>query len=231
MPYHLPHPHVLESGGTAAGHPQDASEGLPRQSDTGANVWAWNPVYNEWQRLHSVQWGDTLWNLSATYYGQPSLDGVHAIHHVEQNIAIQGPSADTGLIPGDVILIPGLPQLFQAPAPTPQLPPPDVIPVPTPIASLPGLPAPGDLITPPDIPFPGTGATVPEPFEMPPPGVIPQPVGLAAPPNGAALTDQERKRRNMMIGGAVLVGLLVVGGVAYSRSRRRSNPRRRRRAA
>ena len=229
MPCNQPHPNLMlvpDAGGSSAGYPQDASEGLQRQSDTQANVWAWNPIFDEWQRLHSGIWGDTLWNRANTYYGAPSLSGGHAIHHVDQNYAIQGPSADTGLIPGDVILIPGLPSSFAPPAGPAPTPPPVIVEPPEPAP-------PPVVIAPPTIPVPGApGAIVPDPtLPMPPvngtqPGlpVVLQP----APP--APMPEEERKRRNMLIAGALIVGVLAVGGVVYSR-RRRTNPRRRRRAA
>ena len=223
-----PHPNLMlvpEAGGSSAGYPQDASDGLQRRSDANANVWAWNPLFGEWQRMHSIVWGDTLWNLSATYYGSPSLPGVHAIHHVDQNYAIQGPSADTGLIPGDVILIPGLAQVFDAPAGPAPVPPPVIVEPPTPAP-------PPVVIAPPTIPVPGApGAVTPEPFPVIPPvnGGPGVPVVLQpAPP--APMTEDERKRRNMLIAGALVIGALAVGGIVYSRSKRR-NPRRRRRAA
>lgn len=107
---------MLEASGAAAGHAQDASAGLNTMTDASNAEWAWNPGSGEWQMLHTIASGDTLWKLSGLYYGTSSLDGVHAIYDVPQNKAIQGPSADSGLIPGDVILIPGLPQPSTAPA-------------------------------------------------------------------------------------------------------------------
>ena len=224
-----PHPNLMlvpEAGGSSAGYPQDASEGLQRRNDANANVWAWNPLFDEWQRMHSIVWGDTLWNLSATYYGSPSLPGVHAIHHVDQNYAIQGPSADTGLIPGDVILIPGLAQVFDAPAGPAPVPPPVIVEPPTPAP-------PPVVIAPPTIPVPGApGAVTPEPYPVIPPvnGTGPGVPVVLQPAPPVPMTEDERKRRNMLIAGALVIGALAVGGIVYSRSRRK-NPRRRRRAA
>lgn len=99
-----------EAAGAAAGRAQDASAGLGLFTDGSGRVWAWNPAMGEWQRLHTIASGDSLWKLTKIYYGAYSQSGVHAIHDVPQNEAIQGPDAGIGLIPGDVILIPGLPQ-------------------------------------------------------------------------------------------------------------------------
>lgn len=109
-------PPFLEAAGSKSGHPEDASTGMPKWTDASNQSWAFNQAMGQWQIPHIIRSGDTLWKLSGLYYGKSSLDGVHAIHNVPQNKAIQGPSADSGLIPGDIILIPGLPQPAQAPA-------------------------------------------------------------------------------------------------------------------
>lgn len=101
---------LLEAAGASAGRAEDASAGMARWNDAQDKEWAFNDALGEWERVHTIKSGDTLWKLSGLYYGTSSLDGVHAIYGVPQNKTIQGPSADKGLIPGDVILIPGLPQ-------------------------------------------------------------------------------------------------------------------------
>jgi len=103
----LPIRRLLESSGAAAGHAQDASAGMVVVLVGGVR-WAWNPLQTQWQRTHTIAAGDTLWHLSGSYFGASSLGGVQAIYGVPQNRAIQGPSPDSGLIPGDVILIPNL---------------------------------------------------------------------------------------------------------------------------
>lgn len=128
---------MLEASGAAVGHAQDASAGLNVMTDASNATWAWNPGAGEWQMLHTIASGDTLWKLSGLFYGTSSLDGVHDIYDVPQNKAIQGPSADSGLIPGDVILIPGLPQPTTAPAAADTTGPMQVPQVPTGIFTLP----------------------------------------------------------------------------------------------
>jgi hypothetical protein len=101
---------LLEAAGAKLGRPEDASDGMPRWQDSNQKEWAFNSAVGEWERIHTIKSGDTLWKLSGLYYGTSSMGGVHAIYNVPQNKSIQGPSPDSGLIPGDVILIPGLPQ-------------------------------------------------------------------------------------------------------------------------
>lgn len=147
MPCGCPYTEI-EAGGARAGVTETAAAGLEKRSDAEGRVWAWNPEMDQWQLLHEIAWGDTLWNLSRTYYGQPSLEGVRAIHEVPQNYAIQGPSPDHGLIPGDVILIPDLQQPFEElaatfdPAPTAE---------PAPTGDAPAAPLPVALPPPPSV--------------------------------------------------------------------------------
>jgi hypothetical protein len=157
-------PPFLEAAGAKSGHPEDASAGMPKWTDASNQKWAFNAVMGEWQIPHTIRSGDTLWNLSGLYYGNKSLGGVHAIHGVPQNLKIQGPSADSGLIPGDVILIPGLSQPSQAPAASDATP-----------GSVPQVP----VLSPP-IPTP---AGSPMPFPVP--STIPAswPTDLGYPPN------------------------------------------------
>ncbi|HXS82638.1 MAG TPA: hypothetical protein VN896_07935 [Methylomirabilota bacterium] len=141
-----------ESGGAAHGGPEDASEGLAKMQDR-KGTWAFNDVMGEWEFVHTIKSGDTLFYLSGWYYGTPSLDGVRAIYHVPQNRAIQGPSPDRGLIPGDKILIPALPQPATAPQGSDTHP---AEPPATPPSGVSPVGAPGNA-------FPGpTPATVPE---------------------------------------------------------------------
>lgn len=144
---------LLEASGAAAGHAQDASAGMARWIDNNQKTWAFNTSAGEWQRLHTIVTGDTLWKISGLYYSAPSLDGVHAIYGVPQNKAIQGSSPDKGLIPGDVILIPGLPQ--------PALPPQGSD---SPVGAFPDAPPP--IAGVPTVP-PGSGLPVPLPTTAP----------------------------------------------------------------
>lgn len=140
---------LLDAAGAAAGHAQDASAGMTHWVSPSNEPWAWNPVDGEWQYIHTMKSGDTLWKLSGLYYGTSSLDGVHAIYGVPQNKAIQGPSPDSGLIPGDEILIPGLPQPRPAPATSDSIPTslPDLPPSGPPQATSPGVGLPGPVQT------------------------------------------------------------------------------------
>jgi len=157
-------PPFLEAAGAKSGHPEDASAGMPKWKDASNQIWAFNQGMGEWQIPHVIKSGDTLFNLSGLYYGKKTLGGVHAIHNVPQNLKIQGPSADSGLIPGDVILIPALPQPTQAPAAS------DATPI--------GLPQ-GPVTAPPVPTPPGS------PMPFPVPSTIPSswPTDLGYPPN------------------------------------------------
>jgi len=106
-----------ESGGAMAGHGQDASAGM--QTTTVAGVtWAYNVPMVEWQRVYPVSTlPNGLSGLAQQFYGDPTK--WPDIYNVPQNKAIQGPNPNTGLIPGDTILIPGLAQPGPAPAPAP----------------------------------------------------------------------------------------------------------------
>lgn len=113
-----------EAGGRIVGHMQDASLGLqimaaPRAggSHPGAmDFWAFNPLMNEWENLHTVFSGDILTALAKRYYGAGTIENARRIRNVPQNRAIVGDAMDMA-IPGDVLLIPGLPQPASAPAP------------------------------------------------------------------------------------------------------------------
>lgn len=99
---------MTEAAGAAAGGPELAHAGLETATDDRGQLWALNG--SEWQAVHLVRTGDTLWNISGRYYGTPSVTGVRQIHAVARNRAVQGPDPNAGLIPGDQILIPGLVQ-------------------------------------------------------------------------------------------------------------------------
>jgi len=134
-----PYLNYIEAGGQAQGGPADASAGLSKSSDD-RGTWAWNPVYSEWQLLHTVRSGDTVWAMTRTYYGEQNLVRVRQIGNVQQNKPILGTQYDQA-VPGDVILIPGLSQPGgQAPAPPPPAatPPPGGFEPPPPVAQLPG---------------------------------------------------------------------------------------------
>lgn len=145
---------LLEASGAGAGHAEDASAGMSRWIDANSKTWAFNDSVGEWERTHTIVSGDTLWKLSGKYYGTSSIDGVHAIYNVPQNRAIQGQSPDKGLIPGDVILIPGLPQPTVPPSTSDA----------APIGVFPDLPPPiGGVLTVP----PGGNMPVPLPSAQP----------------------------------------------------------------
>lgn len=154
---------VLEAAGAAAGHTQDASRGMPTMQKPDGSIWAFNASMGEWQYVYTVKHGDTLYALSGLFYGQKSLPGVHAIYNVPQNKVIQGPSADSGLIPGDVILIPGLPQPAAAPAASDSIP-----------SSIPQSPSPTTIFTPTSA---GSSLPVPVVSAAPPgwPSTLPYP--------------------------------------------------------
>lgn len=214
----IPLPMPDDAGGAKAGRPEDASAGFRRITDAQGLPWAWNPVANEWQRIHTIRSGDTLWNLSGTYYGTKSLPGVRAIFNVPQNKAIQGASPDTGLIPGDRILIPGLRQPAAAPIEVSE---PGPVEVPTPEPDEPTIGVtPPDVVTVPPIPsIPG------DLIPAPPEGI---PVGAPAPEPSPA--PPKKKDRTLLLVGVVGAGALLVGGAALvMKKRRRRNPRRRRR--
>jgi hypothetical protein len=220
-PLHALKPHAppvlplysAEAGGMAAARPQDATEGLTSLVSDQNVTWYWNPLAGsagEWDRAHTVKSGDTLWQMTKTYYGAYSMAGVHAIHNVPQNLAIQGPSADVGLIPGDVILIPGLTQPASAPmtAPTVDLPAPDV--------------------TPPGVGMPSTTTPVPTGTVVVTPTSDPNLVVVKAPvAHPTAAPTFWTKGRIALAGG---IGVVGVGTLIYlvTRPKRRSNPRRRR---
>lgn len=191
---------IIKSGahGQAQGGPADASAGLQTVTDASGGSWAYNPLASEWQFRHLVQWGDSLWALSATYYGQSTLDGVHEIYGVPQNQPILGADMKQA-IAGDVLLIPALQQpagaippggggsaqplpipSFPVPAPEPQptTPPASPSPIGAQIPALPGLPATPPAGWPSWIPWPpyvGGAAPSPEPGTAQPPPVAQAP--------------------------------------------------------
>lgn len=139
----------FEAGGARSGVPEDASAGLPTYLDAAGRAWAYHPS-GDWMPVHQIRSGDTLWNLSGAYYGTSSLAGVRQIHGVPENTAIQGTDPNRGLIPGDRILIPGLPPPAGAPSPGGSLA--DAPPIDAPIspptppgATLPGQEGPGPV--------------------------------------------------------------------------------------
>lgn len=182
-----------DAGGQAQGGPADASVNLTIL-DTPEGAWAWNALEGEWQKLHAIVSGNTVWGLTATYYGASgqNLANVRRIGNVPQNKPILGPSYDQA-VPGDVILIPGLAQPQAAPPSPPPpgaQPPPGGDPVPQPgEPPITGAPQPV-----PDVGFdppPGWPPTMPwppvlvDPEPSPePPGPLPDP-SPPTPPVGA----------------------------------------------
>jgi hypothetical protein len=237
--------HGHDAAGMRAGVAEDATTGLGSITDGAGLAWYWNTATSEWQRAHTIVSGDTLWKLSKVYYGSFSLPGVAMIHEVPQNLAIQGPNKDTGLIPGDVILIPGLPQPAAAPAGA-NAPPLDLsnVQVPlvggdpgtwSPIRNPPGVDtvASVDLPAgwPPGVDYPPTG-TVPSGGTIVLPEVI---VTGDVPTNGdvvlvGADTATTKKAEPFWTGGRIAIGVALglagIGTIAYlaTRKPKRRNP-------
>ncbi len=223
------HP-AFDAGARAAPPiPQDGSVGLTKYTDAQGAIWAWNPIDKEWQRLHQIRSGDTLWKMAGTYYGGPSLEGVHAIHHVPQNKAIQGGDANTGLIPNDIILIPQLPQPVAPPATSggsvtpigevPQVPTPGVL-----DSTIPGFSAPGTFPIPVSIPTIPGEIIIPAPGEIPPPEAIT--VGAPAP---AAADSFWTTGKMVAAGAAVVAGAGILWAITRNPAGKGRSFRRRRR--
>jgi hypothetical protein len=206
---------------------------MPRWQDASNKTWAFNAAMGEWQRTHTIASGDTLWKLSALYYGTSSMGGVHAIYGVPQNKMIQGPSPDSGLIPGDVILIPGLPQPTTPPSTS------DAMPIgafpdePPPIGGIPTVPPGGNL----PVPVP-TSAPVgwPSDDQYPPiheasdmggtgPIVLPTVTVEGDVPMHASQSTTSGKPEKFWTGGRILaasaVGAAGLGTVAYLATRKK----------
>lgn len=230
---------TIEAAGQAQGGPADASAALTKQTDS-RGTWAWNPLYDEWQLLHIIRSGDTLWAMSGTYYGERSVPGVHKIGRVEQNRPILGSDYEQA-VPGDVILIPGLAQpggAVPSPPGDPAVPPPGG-------AQPPGLELPGEGIDwtspeppdnwPPQLPWPPGSVTPPitTPVELPadipalPPAQPAEPTPVGAEP--AQPVTQESwwtTPRIALVGG---LSVVTVGLIAWAATRGAKKPRKRRR--
>jgi len=243
---------MLEAAGQAQGGPADASSGLTIHNDDRGS-WAFNPLYSQWQLLHIVQSGDTLWALSGRYYGERSMAGVHVIGRVEQNRPILGASYDQA-IPGDVILIPDLEQPGASP---PAPPPPGAVPAPggdpvpgpgeppvpgapPPVVGLPTQPPPG---WPPGMPWPPVEVPTQPPETPPgdeqapdilipgqPPGAPPVLVGGApAEPPPPKEPSWWTTPRVAIVGGLAAATVIAAVWAASRRPKKRRAPRRRRR--
>jgi hypothetical protein len=153
---------MREASGQAQGGPADASAGLTLLNDE-RGTWGWNPIYGAWMLLHTIVSGDTLWNLSGRYYGQRSMEGVHLIGNVEQNVPILG-SDYRQAIAGDVILIPATPAMPPPGAAPPMPGPPSADPPPNGGGP---VPQPGD----PQLPEDPVGWLPEEPPPFWPPGM------------------------------------------------------------
>jgi hypothetical protein len=173
---------LLDAAGAKLGRPEDASANMPRWQDSNGKPWAFNASMGEWQRVHTIASGDSLWKLSGLYYGTSSLGGVHAIYAVPQNKTIQGPSPDSGLIPGDVILIPGLPQPTTPPSTSDAMP----------IGSFPDAPPTSSIPT------------------VPPGGNLPVPVPTSAPAGWPS--DEQYPPIHEPSGGAIVLPTVTVEG-------------------
>jgi len=236
----------IEAAGQAQGGAADASAGLNKVTDD-RGTWAWNPLYSEWQLLHIVRSGDTVWQMGATYYGQSSLTNVHRIGNIEQNFPLLGSTYDQA-VPGDVLLIPGLAQPSgQPPAPAPggAVPPPGGAMPPDEPGLAPDVPD----WWPPNLPWPPyqTQPEVPGGQEMP--GEVPgEPADQAPPPQGVpvgAITPRAPEKKSWWTGGKIALvgglGLTALGLIVWGATRgqkrttrrtsttRRRPPQRRRR--
>lgn len=185
-------PMFADAAGTASGTIEDASAGLSKQTDQAGNVWAYNDLVQQWQLVHTLQAGETIWNLLPSWFGAQSLQLVHLVRDVAQNTPILGPAADQAY-PGDKILIPNLQAPFQG--------------VPAP----PGVPA---------GPPAGNGpAPSLPPAELPPGGSLqvgPMPLPVAAPPvngNGVAANGKEASWWTPGRTTAVAVGAVAAVGL------------------
>jgi len=75
--------------------------------DVDGRQWAANPdMEGQLQLLHTIASGDSLSKLAGQYLANGGR--WTEIRNVPQNRALQGPDANTGLFPGDVVLIPNL---------------------------------------------------------------------------------------------------------------------------
>lgn len=222
-----------EADGIGQGGAADASAGLQKVEGSWrgeVRTWAWNPVYSEWQLLHVLREGDTLWNMGGTYYGQRSVANVHRICDLEQNAPIIGADSDCAQgVPGDILLIPGLTQPEDQPP-----------------ASPPGgaTPPPGG-IEPPDVPTDPISDERPPgyPDEYPwPPGWSTSPVETPideeppaeATPIGAPIETTEGRGwwtpgKIALVGGlgAATLGLIIWGVASAKKPKRRRTKRRR----
>jgi hypothetical protein len=227
-------PRTREAGGQAQGGAADASVGLEKISSGPDETWAWNPIYDQWQLLHVIRSGDTLWQMGAHYYGQASRDNVHRIGDVEQNRRIVGSTYDQ-CVPGDILLIPDL----TPPANQPPAPPGNGAEPPPGGAEPPGSGQDGGIDWgdppanwPPDMPWPPVGGVVTAPYEPPAGGgeqpgpITPTPVGATTPTTG----ETKGWWTTGKVVGVSAGGLAVVALVIYLATRkpgRRGAPRRR----
>jgi hypothetical protein len=134
-----------ETSGAAAGMPQSAADGLQTTQDSAGNVWAWNTAVSpaQWMQVYTIPGTGLpqgLYGLASQVYGSGAQ--WTAIYNVPQNKAIQGTDPDTGLIPGDTILLPNLSQPSGPPS-----------------APSPGIAPQNPVVAPPVIITPGGGTT------------------------------------------------------------------------
>ena len=198
---------VRDAGAALTTPPQpgarNAAAGLDLVIDEQGRVWADNG--GQLQLLYEVQSGDSLSRIAGALLGNPAR--WPDIRNVPQNRALQGPRADAGLFPGDVILIPGLnqperPPLAPSSSTAPTAP---TAPAPGPLA-IPEIPGQTTPITPgspgPALPGPLEGATV-----------VVDKTGSTTTTNGGFWTPGK-------IAVAGIGGAAVVGGIIYMVTRR-----------
>lgn len=191
-----PFAEAAEAAGLDAGQIENAANSpwmatrvmkAPASTVAGAvEVWVYNDLMGEWQQMHVIQPGQTLFhNLAPGYYnfgeGLPSqLARTKAIKNVPQNAGIVGPMGDRA-IPGDTILIPHLPQIgLPNPATVTPTNPGEVPAGSPPPGGLPGAPPPPII---PDVPIPGLAPPPALPAPPPVPGAPPAPPPPAIPPD------------------------------------------------
>lgn len=193
---------------------RNAADGLQTAQDQQGRVWASNPAMgNELQLIYTVQPGDGLSAIAGKVYGNPGA--FRELRTVPQNVTLQGPDINTGLHPGDCILIPGLPQPAGVGSPAvPGGAPPPIAP-PVPVATIPGT----------------VPATIPGTVPGTIPGTVPTGILVGTPATGTAATTESEKKKKKSIWTPLTVGLAVgaagLGVWALSGGKKRRQRRRR----
>ena len=186
---------------------RNAAAGLPTIVDDQGRIWAQNG--SALQLLYEVQSGDSLSRIASAMYGNAAR--LTEIRNVPQNRALQGPDMNTGLFPGDIILIPNL--TAPAVAPTPQTPP-------SAPQTIPGVSPPAPQAGPLTVPQPVTPG-LPAPSL---PGGQPAPT-FVGPVGPTTATTKKKFWTPAKVGIAAIAGAGAIGTLIYMMSK----PKRRRR--